>query len=464
MDFQPPPRNRPHRTGWFIAVAVLLAAFGAWGEGTVSFQAPQPEIPAHPPTAVAAPLESAAHSPKSLSGTNDSGISPVLRASASTITNSNLVYSAHDGEKVDPAKEFKIILDLARQQRANKMFTLARRSLYSLLNTRAADDIKQTAVLELATMAEEENDLGKAQQFYGQFLRRWPDDLNVSEVYLRQGLLYRKMGASSLALAKFYSVMTSSISVKSGNLDYYQRLVLHAQTEIADTHFLLGQYTEAADFFSRLLKQDAPQLNKELTVYKLLRCLSALGQHEEAIALARDFLDRYPASAEQAEVRFFLASSLKQSGKKAEALKHVLLLLETQQALAQEDRAKWGYWQRRAGNEIANQLYEERDYVHALTVYGALAAIDSTPSWQLPIWYQMGLAYERLNQPQKAAETYQRILAGQKGLDSNASPSLKTVLDMAKWRMEFLTWQAVTERGGQTNAPTTAALPLPTEP
>jgi hypothetical protein len=74
----------------------------------------------------------------------------------------------------------------------------------------------------------------------------------------------------------------------------------------------------------------------------------------------------------------------------------------------------------------------------------------------------MGLAYERLNQPQKAAENYQRILAGQKGLDSSASPSLKTVLEMAKWRMEFINWQATTERGGQTNAPTTAALPLST--
>lgn len=388
----------------------------------------------------------------------------MLRKSAYAITNSNLAFLAHEGEKVDPAKEFKVILDLARQQRSNKTFTLARRTLSSLLNTRAPDDIKQTAVLELATLAEEENDLAKAQQHYGQFLKRWPDDLNVPEIYLRQGLLYRKMGASSLALAKFYSVMTSSITVKSGNLDYYQRLVLHAQTEIADTHFLLGQYTEAADFLSRLLKQDAPQLNRQQTQFKLLRCLSALGQHEEAIASARDYLDRYPTNSEQAEVRFFLASALKQTGKKAEALKHALLLLEAHQASAPDDRIKWAYWQRRAGNEIGNQLYEERDYVNALTVYDALAALDNTPAWQLPIWYQMGLAYERLNQPQKAAETYARILGRQKGLDSSASPSLKTVLDMAKWRMEFLNWQATTEQGSQTNVQTTAVLPLSATP
>jgi tetratricopeptide (TPR) repeat protein len=177
------------------------------------------------------------------------------------------------------------------------------------------------------------------------------------------------------------------------------------------------------------------------------------------VAQAQDLLDRHPSTPEHPELRFLLASSLKQSGRKAEALKHILLLLESQQALAQEDRARWAYWQRRAGNEIANQLYEERDYLSALTVYSALASLDASPAWQLPIWYQMGLSYERLSQPQKAAEIYERILARQKGLDSSFSPSLITIMEMARWRMEFLNWQATTDRP-QTNAQATAVSPL----
>ena len=41
----------------------------------------------------------------------------------------------------------------------------------------------------------------------------------------------------------------------------------------------------------------------------------------------------------------------------------------------------------------------------------------------------------------KAVESYGKIVARKKELDSNASPSLKTVLDMARWRTDFIQWQ-----------------------
>jgi hypothetical protein len=64
----------------------------------------------------------------------------------------------------------------------------------------------------------------------------------------------------------------------------------------------------------------------------------------------------------------------------------------------------------------------------------------------LPVWYQMGLVYERLMQPAKAAEFYEKILARQKELDSaKRTPSLDAVLDMARWRKEQLKWQLKTE-------------------
>ena len=71
----------------------------------------------------------------------------------------------------------------------------------------------------------------------------------------------------------------------------------------------------------------------------------------------------------------------------------------------------WVYWRQRAGNDIANQLYLEGDYLNALEVYKHLAELDSGPAWQLPVWYQIGLIYERLRQPDKATETFDAIVA-----------------------------------------------------
>jgi len=69
----------------------------------------------------------------------------------------------------------------------------------------------------------------------------------------------------------------------------------------------------------------------------------------------------------------------------------------------------------------------------------------------VPVLYQIGLLYERLQQPQKAADTYQEILARQKELGTNSSPGLKTVMDMARWRSEFLNWQNSAELLNRTN-------------
>jgi tetratricopeptide (TPR) repeat protein len=171
----------------------------------------------------------------------------------------------------------------------------------------------------------------------------------------------------------------------------------------------------------------------------LVRCHAGLCRHPEAAAQAQDFLTRFPEAPQQPEIRFLLATALKNQGQKEEAVQQVLALLKSQQRAG--NRATWVYWQQRAGNEIGNQFYEESNFVNALDVYTALADLDSAPSWQMPVWYQMGIVYERLQQPQKAIQTYARIIGREKELTPPVSPGLKTVLDMAKWRANFLGWQ-----------------------
>jgi tetratricopeptide (TPR) repeat protein len=283
-------------------------------------------------------------------------------------------------------------------------------------------------------------------------------------VLLQQGTLYRDMGSTTMALAKFYEVMTSALNLKIDRLKEYQQVVLQAKIEIADTYFQESKYADAAGYYQRLLEAEAPAPSKKQIHFKLLRSLLYLNRSAEAATQAQDFLNRYARQAEEPEVRFLLASALKQQGRNRDSLQQVLLLLETQSRAAESQPANWVYWQQRTGNEIANQLYKEGDYVNALEIYLHLAQLDASAQWQMPVWYQASLTYERLSQPQKAIETYNRILSREKELGSQAPPGLRTVIEMAKWRKDFLMWTVQADQASskfKLTAPAAASTPLP---
>lgn len=332
-------------------------------------------------------------------------------------------------------------LDLARNLRLKQLATEAEPVLVELLAEENPEAMRQSALLELALCAQDRSDLPRAQQIYSQFLNRWPNDARLPEILLRQGQFFRQMGLNSMALTKFYGVMTAALGLKSDKLDYYKRIVTQAQNEIAETHFQMGKFADAAEYFARLLKQNNPLLDRSLAQYRLLRALSELGRHDEAMGQAEDFLTRFPDAAERAEVRFIIAHSLKELGRNNEALQQVLALLQEQKTQAKKNPETWTYWQQRAGNEIANQLYREGDFPKALDVYLSLAQLSSTPAWQIPVHYQVGLTYEKLQQPQMAAQTYSNIISREITVGTNSSPGLKTVFEMARWRINFLNWE-----------------------
>jgi tetratricopeptide (TPR) repeat protein len=214
--------------------------------------------------------------------------------------------------------------------------------------------------------------------------------------------------------------------------------VLQAQIEIADTYYLEAKYTESADYYMRLLKEPPADLDQAQIEFKLISSLSGMTNYSETIARGEVFLDTHPNSVDVPEVRFLLASAMKKLDRNQDALKQVLLLLQSQRDKNQE---VWAYWQRRAGNEIAAQLYKEGDYLDSLQINLSLADLDTSAAWQLPVWYQTALLYEQLQQWQKATDMYQRIVDRQKELtDPATSPSLLSLLEMAKWRKDYITW------------------------
>lgn len=400
-------------------------------------ESPLPAAPKPAPEAANAPTRRSSVPPE---------IDPALRESRTQLSNPNLMPTPADEAAVLRNELAKEALEKARQQRRDKLNDLAQTNLVSLIESEVPAEVKRGARLELATLIQEQGELVRAQQLYAQYLKLYPDDPNEPEIILRQGLIYRQMGAPALAISKFYGVMSTALNLKSDRVDYYQRLVLQAQTEIADTFYLQGKYAEAADFFTRLLRLNDNALNDTLVRAKLVRCLARLDRSSDAVAQAELFLTRHADSGEAPEIRYLLAEALRKLGRAHEAVQQVLALLKTEQQKSAKNPAEWAQWQRRTGNDVANQLYNQGAYLDALEIYKRLLELDQSAEWELPVQYQLGLVYERLEQPQKALEAYARIAARFGELTpENTTPNLTTIAELAKWRVEHLQWLLKTE-------------------
>jgi tetratricopeptide (TPR) repeat protein len=351
----------------------------------------------------------------------------VQASSLDTLQSSNLVRQRLQ-PKDAKLRDYQYEIDAARILRRERDNAAAGKLLLGLLDEKLPPEYRRAVMFELAMVAQEENQLGRAQQILAQYLQLFPTDPSVPEVLLRQGLLYRKMGANGMAVTKFYAVMNSALGMQVDQFDYYKRLVLQAQTEIADTYYHQGKYQEAIEFYRRLLKQSSAELNKSPIHFKFIRCLTGLNRHAEAV------------------LRFVCADSLRQLGRRRDSMLQVLELLESQKGTVKSNPEGWTYWQQKAGNQIANELYKDGDYLNALEIYNRMSVLNTNVSWQVPVYYQAGLIYDHLQQPAKALEQFEKVIAREKEIAvATDSPSLATVLEMAKWRKQNMGWQSRTE-------------------
>jgi tetratricopeptide (TPR) repeat protein len=411
--------------------------------------------PVSAPAVLTAGDSRGSNSIQSVTANSNSPSQKIISSAADTNLTAELISS--DSSSLTGTNNFTDRLASARFLDNSRQPERAEPILVGLLAGNVPESIQKSALLEMGEAVRQENDLPRAQTIYSQYLERWPNDIKVPEILLRQGDIFRQMGLNELALGKFYSVMTSALALKNDQLAYYQSLVLQTQVEIADTHYLMGRFADAADFYMRLLQNGSPALNRAQIEFRLVRSLSIIGHNDEAVGEAQDFISHFPDADQVPEVRYYLAEALKALGRNNESLQQVLLCLQQQKVKTQNNPEAWAYWQQRVGNEIANQLYHEGDYVKALEVYINLAQLDSSPSWQVPVDYQMGMTYEKLLQPQKAVDTYNQILARETEVGTNATPGLKAVFDMARWRLGFIQWQTNAEAVDHSLAASAAA-------
>ena len=176
----------------------------------------------------------------------------------------------------------------------------------------------------------------------------------------------------------------------------------------------------------------------------------------------RSYGTLYPHSPYVPEAHYLLALTYEQLNQDQESVSELLKLLKQsdfnpemvlkleegrptrdrdEEAISQLKKV-WNFWKKKTGNYLANKFFEDNEYFNAYRIYSALREIDSTPSWQVPILYQIALCEEKLGNYVQAMETYSSIEEYVKSEDAREgmvnNKYLNFVFGMAKWRREQL--------------------------
>ncbi|HVS51281.1 MAG TPA: tetratricopeptide repeat protein [Opitutaceae bacterium] len=297
----------------------------------------------------------------------------------------------------------------------------------------------KTALLSLARMHRKQGALTKAAAIYERFLKDYPGDERTPDALLDLGRTLRDLGVYKLAIARFYSVINSTLKLPSDEgFDHYQVLAKTAQFEIAETHFQAGEFAEANKFYTRLRLLDLAPADRARAHFKAGFALRLQGDLEGAVATLRAYIEQWPDDENIPEARYLLAISLRELKRPQEAFAATLELLRTEKSRVAADPKRWAYWQRRTGNQLANDFFESGDTLNAHAIYAGLLELSPDPAWRLPITYQLALCYERLGITDRAKLSYQSIVDG---AGANPAPDLAELARMAAWRIEHLDWR-----------------------
>lgn len=323
-------------------------------------------------------------------------------------------------------------------------FAAAEIAYRQVLNGNAPLTQTKLALLGLARMHRKQGALTKAAAIYERYLKDYPDDERVPDALLDLGRTLRDMGAPRLAIARFYNVINSTLKLPSENgFEHYQLLAKTAQFEVAETHFLSGDFAEANKFFSRLRMLDLAPADRARAHFKAGYSLQLAGDDEGAVTTLRGFLEQWPDDENAPEARFLLATTLRRLNRTQEALAATLDLLRAERSRSHADDRRWSYWQRRTGNQLANDFFQNGDIVNALAIYNGLAALTTEPSWRIPVTYQVALCYERLGDLARACEIYRAIVAEAR---EHRVPEIADIARMAASRLAHVAWREQTDR------------------
>jgi TolA-binding protein len=335
------------------------------------------------------------------------------------------------------------LLALAKRMAERRDNDAAETAYIEALNAPTTDEVTEESLICYADFLRANGKDTRAASIYEKFLATFPGSPRANSVLISLGRTLRDMGAFNLALARFYAILNSTLAVTPENIQRYRDLAQLAKFEIAETYYQQGDYASAGKFFGRIKLLDLPPEDRARASFREAYAFLLDGKLDQAVPALRLFLENYPQNTSAQEARYLLCISLRRLGRVQEALAETLTILRSAKAQSETDNEHWTYWQRRTGNQLANDFYEQGDFTSALTIYQTLSELRSAPDWRWPALYQVGLCYERLRQPERAAASYRGILdesAAAQRAGIIAKSAATEVRNMAEWRLGQIDW------------------------
>ena len=306
----------------------------------------------------------------------------------------------------------------------------------------SSEPLRKELLINLANLYYDNNDLVKAIQIYERYTQSFPNDRQLSSIYLILGNFYREIGAYQLAISRYYSVLNTSIKIDQEDLPEYKRLARKAQKSIADTHYQKEEYSDAIKFYRRLNQLKLPNdLTAEIK-FKMINSYFQLKEYDRVITDAKLFIEKYPQSSFLPEAYFVISKAYYETKRSKDSVNSVIKLLKTPQLTEETNWENWEYWQKRTANQLAKEFYKQGDYLGTLKIYQTMVTLKDSPEWQWPVIYQMGLCFERLQMPPKAITAYEMILTGDswKDVDYEMTETMSYLKEMSQWRLDNLNW------------------------
>lgn len=431
--FDAPARARPTALARLVLVSLLVVPPTGFMARAATSPAATGPVSATANAAPSKPIAPGAAAPAKIDG-----------GGSSTADSTGAAKAPAEKPGVISAKEAQGLVTLGGSLTERNDFDAAEIAYRQVLQGNASEESTKQALLGLAHMHRKQGALTKATAIYERFLKDYPNDERVPDALLELGRTLRDMGAPRMAIAAFYNVINSTLKLPSGSgFKHYELLAKTAQFEIAETHFQSGEYAEATKFFLRLRMLDLAPQDRARAHFKAGYSLQLSGDLEGAVTTLRSFLEQWPEDENVPEARFLLATSLRQLKRSKEALTVTLELLNAERARSAADAKRWAYWQRRTGNQLANDFFETGDFTNALAIYQGLARLNEDPDWRMPVTYQVALCYERMGDSEHAIATYRSLVDG---AGQNPSPVAADIARMAATRLAHVDWREATDR------------------
>jgi tetratricopeptide (TPR) repeat protein len=290
--------------------------------------------------------------------------------------------------------------------------------------------------LALARRFRRDREWGRAIPPYETYLRDNPDAPDRALILLELGRTYAQAGALESALTRFYLVLDSAVNQGEGSGSDSREVAYSAQYEIAQTYMSLGRHAQAARLFGGM--RQLPLGDEDRARIYLLRAkaLNLSGDRSGAADEYRSLLQTFPACEVVSEARFDFVVLLAELGRRDEALVEVLALFEGDKRSGATEES-WRYWQRRAGNKLANMFYDAGNLPESAELYSKLLPLSTDPGWRWPLLYQIGLVAEQMKDFARAREAYTELVSATAG---KLPTEISELPRLARWRIEHLDW------------------------